>query len=283
MRSRPEALMSHHGRFPLVLVLVVLLATVTALAAGVPPVAGTLTSTSPLIFEAELPVAYPVTTCPAGSSSTLECFVRSGSGIIRGLGQVEESYPYLVEDSPAGCDENQVRVLPTTGHLSVPGRGELELRLDGTGCLNRVPPLPLRAEETFDGTGCLNRVPPLPLRAEETFMSYGPPGLRGKDTWSGSLAVPGLDFDVTPPTVTGPGTKTVHAPARAKRVRVAYVVTARDDVDGTVAVSCRPRSGSWFSIGRTRVRCAATDVSGNDSAIIFVVMVKGMRSRRHAG
>ncbi|TML03354.1 MAG: HYR domain-containing protein [Actinobacteria bacterium] len=93
--------------------------------------------------------------------------------------------------------------------------------------------------------------------------------------------VPGLDFDLTPPVLTAPGRKTVLAPRRLKRVRVTYVVTAQDDADGALPVTCRPSSGSWFSIGRTRVRCSATDTSGNESAIIFVVAVKRQgRERR---
>ena len=309
--------MSHDGRIQLVLVaLVALLAAVLAMAAGATAVAagGAFPSTSPtfnsiralavqpspggpypapvdepvvladtalLTFEAELPVRYPVAACPAGSSSTLECFVRRGSGIIRGLGKVEEAYPYLVEDSPAGCDENQVRVLPTTGHLSVPGKGELEFRLDGTGCLNRVPPLPLHAEETLLVTTGSGSYAGASGGGTIAHLSYGPPSLRGKDTWRGTIAVPGLDFDLTPPVLTAPGRKTVLAPRRLKRVRVTYVVTAQDNADGALPVTCRPSSGSWFSIGRTRVRCSATDTSGNESAIIFVVAVKRQgRERR---
>ena len=70
--------------------------------------------------------------------------------------------------------------------------------------------------------------------------------------------------------------KTVRAPRGAKRVRVTYKVTARDDVDA-VPVSCRPRSGSRFRIGRTVVKCTATDGSGNTATAKFTITVKPRR------
>jgi hypothetical protein len=196
-------------RSPLVAPVTLLAAVVASAAATLVPAAagGTApyTSSTPrtLTFEAELSAAYPATACPVGTPNTVECFERKGSGIVRGLGNVEESHPYFVEDSPAGCDTNQVRVLPATAHLSVAGRGDLEPRLDGTGCLNRVPPLPLHANETFTITGGSGRYAGASGGGTIAHVSYGPPGLRGKDTWTGTLVVPGLDFDLTPPTLTG--------------------------------------------------------------------------------
>jgi hypothetical protein len=57
-------------------------------------------------------------------------------------------------------------------------------------------------------------------------------------------------------------------------MRVAYVVKAHDEVDANVPVECRPRSGSWFKVGRTTVRCLATDASANEASASFVVTVK---------
>jgi hypothetical protein len=261
----------------LLVALVALLAAIVASAAASGTATYASSTAGTLTFEAELSAAYPVTACPVGTPDTVECFERKGSGIVRGLGNVEESHPYFVEDSPAGCDTNQVRVRPATAHLSVAGRGEIELRLDGTGCLNRVPPLPLHAKETFTITGGSGRYAGASGGGTIAHVSYGPPGLRGKDTWTGTLVVPGLDFDLTPPTLTGPNSKTVRVPRRVKRVRVAYAFTAQDDVDGAVPVTCRPRSGSRFKIGRTQVRCSAIDTSGNESTATFAVTVRRRR------
>ena len=86
--------------------------------------------------------------------------------------------------------------------------------------------------------------------------------------------MPGLDFDVTAPTVNGAVRKTVQAPKKAKRARVTYTVTAKDTVDGAVPVVCKPRSGSFFKLGRTSVVCSASDKSGNTARATFVVTVK---------
>jgi len=49
--------------------------------------------------------------------------------------------------------------------------------------------------------------------------------------------------------------------------------TATDAVDGTVPVSCEPASGSTFPLGKTIVRCSATDSSGNEAGGSFEVNV----------
>ena len=99
----------------------------------------------------------------------------------------------------------------------------------------------------------------------------------GTDTWTGTLLVPGLAFDLTPPTLDGAPSKTVRVRKRVRQARVTYSVRAQDDVDGAVPVSCKPRSGSRFKLGRTVVRCSATDSSGNAAAATFTVTVKRRR------
>ncbi len=114
-----------------------------------------------------------------------------------------------------------------------------------------------------------------------THVTTKPQGERGasSDIWTGTLAVPGLEFDLTPPMISGAVSKTVRAPRRAKRVRVRYSVTAQDAVDGSVPVDCVPRSGSFFWLGRTRVACTATDSSANASGAGFTVTVKRRAGR----
>ena len=99
----------------------------------------------------------------------------------------------------------------------------------------------------------------------------------GTDIWTGTLIVPGYSFDLTPPTIMGVKNRTVRVPRRAKRARVKYSVTAVDDVDSDVPVSCRPRSGSRFRVGHTRVTCSATDTSANIRTATFTVTVKPRR------
>jgi hypothetical protein len=103
------------------------------------------------------------------------------------------------------------------------------------------------------------------------------PGAPETETWTGTLEVPGLEFDVTAPMLHGAGSKTVRAQRGAKRARVTFKVTSTDGVDGAVPVSCQPRSGRRFPLGKTIVRCAATDSSGNIATAGFTVTVKRRR------
>ena len=107
----------------------------------------------------------------------------------------------------------------------------------------------------------------------ERVLNFG----SGTEKWIGTLVVPGVEFDLTPPTLSGATSKTVRAPKGAKSVRVTYRVTARDDVDGALAVACQPRSGSRFLVGRTVVTCEAVDASANTRRARFRVPVKPAR------
>ena len=269
--------MSHQGLIRLLVVCVLILAAVSAGSANASQLAARdvdHASTGSLTLAAELQASYPSRECPAGTSNTVECFERTGSGIVRGLGNVQESYPYFVDDLPAGCDDNQVRVLPTTAHLTIPDRGTVDVRLAGTGCLTRTPPLPLHADEGFVITGGTGKFAGASGGGTLSHVSSGPPSLRGKDTWRGTLLVPGLDFDLTPPTLSGAADKVVRAPKGRKRLRVNFNVTALDDLDGTVAASCNPKPRSLFKLGRTTVTCSATDTSGNTQTAKFTIVVK---------
>jgi hypothetical protein len=61
------------------------------------------------------------------------------------------------------------------------------------------------------------------------------------------------ETDTTPPTITVPADITAEATSPEGAV-VTYEASATDDVDGEVAVSCEPASGSTFAIGVTSVR-----------------------------
>ena len=56
--------------------------------------------------------------------------------------------------------------------------------------------------------------------------------------------------------------------------RVTFQIKAQDDRDGTLPVTCAPKSGSRFRIGKTRVTCVATDSSANAVSARFTVTVR---------
>ena len=79
--------------------------------------------------------------------------------------------------------------------------------------------------------------------------------------------------DKTPPDITVPKNFTVPATSSGGAV-VSYSVKGYDVVDGTVPVTCTPKSQSWFPLGLTTVVCKAVDKSGNQSESKFTVKVE---------
>jgi len=69
-------------------------------------------------------------------------------------------------------------------------------------------------------------------------------------------------YDTTPPKILKPTDITVDAENNNGAI-VTYDVLAIDETDQIVRPSCSPSSGSFFSIGTTKVTCNASDSSGN--------------------
>jgi hypothetical protein len=157
--------------------------------------------------------------------------------------------------------------------MEVDGKGTIELKTEACWFFRLPTSLGPYQFTVVGGTGTYAGV-----RGVLTFSSQvaaTPPGAR--DLWSGTLTVPGYEFDVTPPSFSGARNKIVRVPKKAKRVRVRYAVTARDAVDGSVASSCEPASGRFFRVGRTKVTCSAVDSSANAGEATFTVTVKRRR------
>jgi RNA polymerase sigma factor (sigma-70 family) len=87
---------------------------------------------------------------------------------------------------------------------------------------------------------------------------------------SGSFRV--AVVDTTAPTLTLPPNRTVQATSSSGAV-VTFGASARDLVDGAVAPSCSPASGSTFPVGTTTVTCTARDARGNGASGSFTVTV----------
>jgi hypothetical protein len=78
--------------------------------------------------------------------------------------------------------------------------------------------------------------------------------------------------DTTAPDVTVPASFVVEAtgPAGAS---AEFAATAHDLVDGDLAATCVPASGSTFALGASIVTCSATDAAGNEGSSGFTVTV----------
>jgi len=78
--------------------------------------------------------------------------------------------------------------------------------------------------------------------------------------------------DTTPPVLRLPADIVVQA-SGPDGATVSFNVDATDDVDGPVAVTCEPSSGSRFPLGTTIVSCSASDSAGNRATGTFTVTV----------
>lgn len=230
-------------------------------------------------FQVTLRQAGPFTLpCPGGvpdlsAPPETACVPFTGAGSIRGLGSVSVTYTALLEWGPPACPANVARPLANTGSLTVAGKGEIFFAFAaGAQCAAAWQSEPQEFTIT-GGTGPFAGASGRGKRARGSSV----PGRPGTDVWAGTLEVQGLAFDLTPPELHGVGSTTVRARNGAKSARVTFEVTATDGVDGAVPVSCRPRSGSRFGMGRTTVRCTATDSSANTATRAFTVTVKRRR------
>jgi HYR domain len=249
-----------------------LLAMVVIAFAAVPIASGAgERGTGSLALGSTLNVSGGATDCPAGTPPEADfCPRRSGGGPIPGLGFVSETYLYVVDTNPSGC--NGVRILRSSGQLTVTGKGTLRFDL---GRIEQCVPDLLKTNQPFTftgGSGAYAGALGVGTVIHDLHNPGEPPS--GTDTWGGSLTVPGLAFDLTPPTLSRLVNKTVRVGPGAKRVRVRYHVTARDLKDGSVPVRCHPASGSRFKVGRTVVRCTTTDTSANAATGSFRIVVK---------
>jgi hypothetical protein len=231
-----------------------------------------------LNLQAVLRLASNLGACPPGVSAET-CAPRTSEGLVPGLGSVTGTYTFLADLGPPSCSDDLLgKALGYPVRFVVAAKGEIHFTLaDGAQCV------PLEAVRTHTqaftvtgGTGVYANATGSGT-VERTLGGQTATGRTGTETWRGTLSVPGLEFDTTPPAISGAVAKTVRAPRGAKRVRVTYSVRARDDVDGAVPVSCRPGSGSRFKIGRTVITCSATDTSGNTQTARFAVTVKRRR------
>ncbi len=248
-----------------------MLAVMVTLAETVLLVVNPTSSASPagtLNLRATLGTDSPGAACPPEAPPGSDCHPRTGTGSVSGLGSVVARYTWFF--GTGDCSATLVKPLATTGRFVVAGKGEINFVLaEGARCVEQEP---VRNEPqaftitggtgTYQGSSGNGTV--------ERSLSGG----HGVERWTGTLTVPGLEFDITPPAILGAMSKTVRAPASAKRARVTFRVVARDAVDGAVATACRPRSGSFFKLGRTTVTCTATDTSANGRAARFVITVR---------
>lgn len=228
-----------------------------------------------LNLNAKLDLTSKIGDCPVSGIAD-DCAARTITGSHPGLGQISGAYSYLVDIGLPACAGTTSRALSFPIRLAVASKGEIHVAVAETSCVE----YPVSTEsQTFTITGGTGAYAGASGsgRLTRTLGNPTDSGRRGNERWTGTLSVPGLEFDLTAPTLSGATSKTVKAKRRAKGARVTYRVTAQDDRDGTIPVTCSPKSGSRFAIGRTKVICAATDNSANTTEASFTIRVKAGR------
>jgi hypothetical protein len=196
-----------------------------------------------------------------------------------GLGQVSAVYcAGIVSGARSGCAGANTRLVAYRTRLTIAGKGDVDVLVPDGPCVSGdlwLNP----GVQTFNVTGGTG-VYAGAAGSGTLVRSLGAlteNGRTGTETWTGTLEVPGLEFDLTPPALTGATSKSVKAKKGAKSARVTFQVTAQDDRDGSVPVTCYPKSGFRFPLGRTRVSCSATDTSANTASATFTVTVTRTR------
>jgi HYR domain len=208
--------------------------------------------------------------CAPGAPDTALCARYSGEASIRGLGAVTSRYTKMITSmTGAGCEVS----IPTPAVIEVASKGTIELSTDA--CWLFRLPISIGPFQFTVGGGTGSYAGATGVLTFTSQVAATPPGAR--DLWTGTLTVPGYEFDLTPPTFTGARNRVVKVAKKAKRVRVRYSVKATDAVDGPLAATCAPRSGSMFRLGRKRVTCSAEDSSANSATKSFIVTVKRRR------
>lgn len=248
-------------------------ASVAAMWFGSGSLAG-VAATGTLDFHADLNMkSLRSASCPPGFPASIECHARTGDGIVPGLGRVTETYSFNANIAAPECG-GLVKVLAHEAVFSVAAKGEIHLAVAAAPqCFSADAGL--RATQVFSITGGTGIYAGASGSGRvERLASFTEAGAVGVDTWIGTLNVPGLEFDLTPPTLTGATSKSVRIQKSVSRVRVTYSVAARDNTDPSVPVVCKPRPGTRFRVGRTKVHCSATDSSGNQATAAFTITVK---------
>ena len=203
--------------------------------------------------------------CPPGTREPNECFLYQGEGVVSGLGTTTLRFTLVTKTPGAGCEVWSSPDLT----LTVANRGRIDLVASDPTCQRDDSPSGSMVFTVTGGSGIYAGA-----RGDGTLAVNQIEGTtKARFAWDGTITVPGLRFDTTPPTLTGLTNRTVKAPRTAKRRLVTYTVTAADTVDGSVPAVCLPRSGSRFKLGRTTVACSATDTSGNVARGKFTVTV----------
>ena len=225
------------------------------------------------------------TSCPSGAPAGAICYAVHGGALIRGLGRVTDQHTIVTVGAFDGPGTHCAMLTLAPDVMTVVGKGTIDASIAVAPGCNGIPTgftITGGAGDFAGASGSGTFIPGIvqaghwvDLGGDDTNPDADDILNDWKtDTWAGSLSVAGYTFDLTPPVISGATSRKIVASRGAKHVRVRFTVKARDAVDGPVPVTCTPRSGSLFRLGRTQVKCSASDSSANQASKRFTVNVE---------
>lgn len=169
-------------------------ATTAAATAGSQAVAGTLN------LSADLRLVSNPGACPSNISAGATCAARTITGPFPGLGQVASEFNWVADIGPPTCAGGFGKALAYPIRLAVSAKGDLlATAAEGTQCIDQEA---VRAQtQTYvitGGTGIYAGASGSGF-FEQILAAETATGRVGRQTWTGTLTVPGLDFDVAAP------------------------------------------------------------------------------------
>jgi uncharacterized repeat protein (TIGR03803 family) len=201
-----------------------------------------------------------VTTAPAGQpidiSYTGAVLPPVAAGSYGVLATIKSTSSYT------GSASGTLAIQPATATIAL---GSLAQFFDGSpksvSATTTPPGLPVSI--TYDGSATA----PSGVGSYAVVATVTNPNYTGSAT--GTLTI----TDNVPPVLTLPTSPVVAEATSPAGASVTYVVSANDNVDGPVAVTASPVSGSTFPVGNTTVTATAHDAANNVANGSFVVSV----------
>jgi hypothetical protein len=153
--------------------------------------------------------------CPPGVPDSVICHARTGTGVVAGLGRVSETYLFMADRTL--CGTVAAKVLAYSARLSVAGKGDLELAVEGLPeCIPELA-VPGASPQAFTVTGGTGAYVGASGSGTLTRIAVAPGlSVTGADTWTATIVAPGLEFDVTAPTISGAASKALRAPRKGE-------------------------------------------------------------------
>ena len=246
-----------------------------ALAGAAGTATATRAETGKLTFHGELAWHGRTVDCPTGTPPSVTCRMHEGAGVIPGLGTVSEQYIFFNEGGTPECPGTyRVRILRPASPWAREGRSKSIRPRAPIACRARAKGHAQLHLHDYRRVGnlCRSLRNWLVAQVVDSRLRQATETSGTALSWCWGLLLTPLLLFFMEQSQKDPRSASWRE-AGTRRFRV----SALDETDGAITVSCRPATGSRFKVGRTIVTCSATDRSGNSGRARFTVTVRARR------